>query len=88
MESTKIVVFKGKNIRKTIFKNELWFVISDVIAVLTDSKDSSGYIKDMRRRNKELSKGWGQIATPLLIKSALPLQHVQYRTELQPFKIY
>lgn len=69
MESTKIVVFKGKNIRKTIFKNEWWFVISDVVAVLTDSKDPSGYIKDMRRRDNELSKGWGQIATPLWIET-------------------
>ena len=69
MEATKIVVFKGKNIRKTIFKNEWWFVIYDVIAVLTDSKDPSGYIKDMRRRDSELSKGWGQIATPLWIET-------------------
>jgi len=69
MEATKIVIFKGKNIRKTIFKNEWWFVISDVVAVLTDSKDPSGYIKDMRRRDKELSKGWGQIATPLWIET-------------------
>jgi len=57
VESTKIVVFKGKKIRKTIFNNEWWFVISDVFAVLTYSKDPSGYIKDMRRRDKELSKG-------------------------------
>jgi hypothetical protein len=39
----------------------------DVIEVLTDSKDPSGYVKDMRRRDPELSKGWGQIATPLSI---------------------
>jgi len=26
-------------------------------------------IKDMRRRDKELSKGWGQIATPLAIET-------------------
>ena len=69
MESTKIVVFKGKKIRKTIFNNEWWFVISDVFAVLTYSKDPSGYIKDMRRRDKELSKGWGQIATTLWIET-------------------
>ena len=61
----KIAVFKGKEIRKTIHNNEWWFSITDVIAVLTDSKDPAGYIKDMRRRDAELSKGWGQIATPL-----------------------
>jgi methylphosphotriester-DNA--protein-cysteine methyltransferase len=66
MES-QIAVFRGKEIRKTIHKNEWWFVIVDVVAVLTDSIDPSGYIKDMRRRDAELSKGWGQIATPLWI---------------------
>ena len=64
---TNIAVFRGKEIRKTIYNNEWWFVITDVVSVLTDSKDPSGYIKDMRRRDKELSKGWGQFATPLWI---------------------
>ena len=66
---TNIAVFRGKEIRKTIYNNEWWFVIADVVSVLTDSVNPSGYIKDMRRRDKELSKGWGQIATPLLIKT-------------------
>jgi len=29
---------------------------------LTDSADPQGYVKDMRRRDPELAKGWGQIA--------------------------
>jgi prophage antirepressor-like protein len=66
-ETTRIAVFKGKKIRKTIHNNEWWFVIEDVVYVLTDSKNPRGYIKDMRRRDPELKKGWGQIATPLLI---------------------
>lgn len=66
-ETTRIAVFKGKKIRKTIHNNEWWFVIEDVVYVLTDSKNPRGYIKDMRRREPELKKGWGQIATPLLI---------------------
>ena len=66
---TKIAIFKGKGIRKTIHNNEWWFVVNDVVAVLTDSVQPDGYIKDMRRRDPELSKGWGQIATPLLIKT-------------------
>jgi len=67
---TKIAVFKGQKVRKTIHNNEWWFVVNDVVAVLTDSVQPDGYIKDMRRRDLELSKGWGQIATPLLIKTA------------------
>ena len=66
----KLVVFKGKEIRRTLHNNEWWFAIVDVVAALTDSVDPSGYIKDMRRRDKELSKGWGQIATPLSISTA------------------
>jgi prophage antirepressor-like protein len=31
METTKIAVFKGKEIRKTIYKNEWWFSITDVV---------------------------------------------------------
>ena len=66
---TNIAVFRGKEIRKTIHKNEWWFVIVDVVSALTDSINPSGYIKDMRRRDKELSKGWGQIATPLSVQT-------------------
>ena len=67
--STKIAIFKGQKIRKTIHNDEWWFVIADVVLALTDSVQPSGYIKDMRRRDEELSKGWGQIATPLLIQT-------------------
>jgi DNA-damage-inducible protein D len=66
---TKIAIFRGKEIRKTLHNNAWWFVVVDVVSVLTDSVDPSGYIKDMRRRDNELSKGWGQIATPLLIQT-------------------
>ncbi len=68
--TTKIAIFKKKEIRKTIHKNEWWFVITDVVAALTDSVQPKGYIKDMRRRDLELSKGWGQIATPLVIETS------------------
>ena len=68
--TTKIAIFQKKEIRKVIHKNEWWFVIEDVVAGLTDSTQPKGYIKDMRRRDKELSEGWGQIATPLTIDTA------------------
>jgi DNA-damage-inducible protein D len=67
--TTKIAIFRKREIRKTIHKNEWWFVIVDVVAALTDSIQPDGYIKDMRRRDPELSKGWGQIATPLSLKT-------------------
>jgi hypothetical protein len=69
-DTTKIAVFKGKQIRKALYKNEWWFVITDVVEALTDSVQAQGYIKDMRRRDPELAKGWGQIATPLLVPTS------------------
>lgn len=69
METTKIAVFKGKEIRKTLQKNEWWFSISDVVEALTDTPNSSDYIKKMRKRDAELGKGWGQIVTPLVVET-------------------
>jgi hypothetical protein len=67
---TRIALFQRKEIRRTIHNNEWWFVIADVVAALTDSVDPQGYVKDMRRRDPEFAKGWGQIATPLSIATA------------------
>jgi hypothetical protein len=67
---TRIALFQRREVRRTIHNNEWWFVIVDVIAALTDSVDPQGYIKDMRRRDPEIAKGWGQIATPLSIATA------------------
>jgi hypothetical protein len=67
---TKIAIFKGKKVRKTIHNNEWWFVVNDVVEVLTDSANVSDYIKKMRSRDEELVKGWGQIVTPLSIETS------------------
>ncbi len=74
----KLAVFEKKEIRKTIHNNEWWFVIEDFVLVLTNSINPKGYIKDMRRRDSELSKGWGQIATPLSIDTAGGKQKIEY----------
>ena len=73
-QTTKIAIFRNRKIRKTIHKNEWWFVIVDVVAALTDSIQPDGYIKDMRRRDPELSKGWGQIAIPLSVQTSGGMQ--------------
>lgn len=68
-QENHIVVFKNNKIRRVLHDNAWWFVITDVIATLTDSTQPAGYLKDMRRRDPELSKGWGQIATPLSVET-------------------
>lgn len=50
IEQTKIAIFKGKKIRKAIFKNEWWFSIVDIIVVLTDSDRPSVYWTAMKAR--------------------------------------
>jgi prophage antirepressor-like protein len=53
---TRVALFQKREIRRTMHNNEWWFVITDVVAALTDSVDPQGYLKDMRRRDPELSK--------------------------------
>jgi len=65
METTKIAVFKGKQVRKAIRNNEWWFSITDVVSALTDSADTKQYIKKMRQRDPQLNSYWGTICTPL-----------------------
>ncbi|EKD41448.1 MAG: prophage antirepressor, partial [uncultured bacterium] len=84
---TTIAIFRGKQIRKTLHENEWWFVIEDVVATLTDSTQPSGYIKDMRRRDPELSKGWGQIATPLPINTTGGKQRINCANTENIFRI-
>ncbi len=66
---TKIAIFKGKQVRRTIHKNEWWFSIADVVEALTDSAGVRQYIKRMRSRDKELNSYWGTICTPLEMKA-------------------
>ncbi|MBS3128543.1 hypothetical protein J4410_05330 [Candidatus Woesearchaeota archaeon] len=61
----KLVVFEDKKIRRTWFNDEWWFVAIDIIEALTDSKNPSGYLKDMREGMKDLQKGGGKLPLPL-----------------------
>jgi len=70
ISTTKIAIFRKREIRKTIYRNEWWFVVKDVVAALSDSPNVQDYIKKMRKRDNELSKGWGQIVTPLSVRTA------------------
>ena len=64
-----IKLFESIQVRSVwIESEEKWyFVVSDVIQILTNSPNPGDYIKKMRKRDDELSKGWGQFVTPLWI---------------------
>lgn len=65
----KLALFEGKEIRKTWHKNEWWFVIEDIVAVLTNSLDPKQYINKMRERDEPLAQGWVQIVHTLPIET-------------------
>jgi hypothetical protein len=67
-----IKLFESNQIR-TVWNetDQKWyFVIEDVILILTDSKDPKQYIKRMRQRDLELAKGWVQIVPTLWVETA------------------
>ena len=76
MTDTKIAIFKGKQIRKIIYKNKWWFSVNDVIEALTDSVNPAEYFKKLKLRDRELAKltrkaaqkGGVQIVPPLMLE--------------------
>ena len=65
-------LFEGKKVRTTWSEAEenWYFVVEDVVAVLTDSNDPKQYIKRMKQRDEELAKGWVQIVPTLAVETA------------------
>lgn len=69
---SNIKLFDSQKIR-TVWNetDQKWyFVIVDVIQVLTETTNPTDYIKKMRKRDELLSQGWGQLVTPLLVETS------------------
>ena len=68
---SKIQIFNQQKIRSHWdAEQEKWyFAVIDVISVLSESPNPMDYLKKMRKRDEQLSKGWGQIVTPLLVET-------------------
>lgn len=69
-------VFNSKEIRRTLHKGEWWFAASDIVEALTGSNNGNDTINEMRKRDHELSKGWGQLVTPLWLDTPAGRQEV------------
>ena len=69
---SNIKLFESQQIRSVWNEEEqkLYFVVEDVVLVLTESKDPKQYVKRMRQRDKELAKGWVQIVPTLWVETA------------------
>ena len=69
---SKIKLFESQQIR-TVWNesDQKWyFVVEDVVSMLTDSNDPKQYIKRMRQRDETLSQGWVQIVPPLVVETS------------------
>lgn len=66
-QNAAIILFQEKQVRRVWHNNEWYFVIQDVVQILTDSTNPTDYLKKLRKRDTELNKGWGQIVTPLSV---------------------
>ena len=55
-QNNQIAIFRGKTVRKTIYKKEWWFSILDVIKILSDSPQPKTYWAKMKDRDKEMSQ--------------------------------
>ncbi len=64
---SNIKLFESKKIRSVWNEEDQkwYFSVADVVEALTDTVNVTDYIKKMRKRDEELSKGWGQVVTPL-----------------------
>ena len=57
---TKIAIFQKKEIRKTIYKNEWWFSIIDVIEALTSTERPRKYWNDLKK--KLIAEGFFEVS--------------------------
>lgn len=49
-QKSQVALFEQKSIRRIWYKNEWWFNVVDVVAVLTESKDPQNYWKVLKHR--------------------------------------
>jgi DNA-damage-inducible protein D len=70
-------IFNSKEIRRTLHNGEWWFVVSDVVGALAGSSNGSDTIKEMCKRDNELSKSWGQLVTSLWLDTPGGRQEVE-----------
>lgn len=71
-ENNSIQLFEDRKIRTAWDeeREEWYFSVVDVVAVLSDSADPKQYIKKMRARDPQLSANWGTICTPVQMLAA------------------
>ena len=60
-KNTGPVIFESKSVRRTFCEEKWYFVLEDIVSILTESKNPKDYIQKLKTRDEGLSQGWGQI---------------------------
>jgi hypothetical protein len=60
MTLTQLAIFQGKTIRKTIYKNEWWFSVIDIIESLVDTDRPRKYWNDLK--TKLIKEGYTEVS--------------------------
>ena len=68
--TNELAVFQEKQTRRVWRNNPQYFVVLDIGEFLTDSSNTSDYLKKIRKRDDALNKGWGQIVIPLGVETS------------------
>ncbi len=50
----KLIVFQGKEVRRSWHNDEWYYSLVDIVAVLSESKNPTDYLKKIRKRDEEL----------------------------------
>jgi len=58
--TTKIAIFRRKEIRKIIYKKEWWFSIIDIIEALTETERPRKYWSDLKSKLKK--EGYSEVS--------------------------
>ena len=85
-ENNSIQLFEDQKIRVAwdAEREEWYFSVQDVVAVLSESTDPKQYIKKMRARNPQLSANWGTICTPVQMPAAAAMSRAWREKRWKP----
>ena len=53
-DQNKLIIFQEKQIRRMWHNEEWWFSVSDIVGVLSESKDSKAYWRKLKQREPQL----------------------------------
>jgi DNA-damage-inducible protein D len=68
-QNNTLVLFDNKPVRHIEHNGEMYFVVNDVIQILTDTADVKSYWKNLTRKDAALREGRGKIYTPLSVET-------------------